>query len=289
MTADDPRRGAVATLNPISDDHRLMRTTLLGGLLDAARHNVARGVERVALFESGRVYLSEPAPDGGGELAGEFAGRIPPPVREPHRLAGLVVGDLVPPSWARDGELEASGFFALKGAVEILTSQLGAAVSVDASPEPFLHPGRAAALAVAETEIGWLGELHPLVAREWDLPGGTAFELDLAPLVAAGADPERYRDLVTFPAVLQDLAVVVAEDVPAERVRQAVRTGGGELLVAADVFDLYHGEQLGEGRKSLALRLEFRAPDRTLTDAEVGDLRERIRSELEGIGGSLRE
>ena len=290
MTADDPRRRAVATRNPISEDHRLMRTTLLGGLLDAARHNVARDVERVALFESGRVYLSEPAPDGGGELAGEFAGRMPPPAREPHRLAGLVVGDLVPPSWARDGgELEAGGFFALKGAVEILASQLGAPVSVAAGPEPFLHPGRAAALAVAETEIGWLGELHPLVAREWDLPGGVAFELDLAPLVAAGADPERYRDLITFPAVLQDLAVVVDDDVPAERVRQAVRTGGGELLVAADVFDLYHGEQLGEGRKSLALRLEFRAPDRTLTDAEVGDLRERIRAELEGIGGSLRE
>ena len=122
-----------------------------------------------------------------GQLAGEFAGRIPPPVRRPHRLAGLVVGDLVPPSWARHaGGLEATGFFALKGAVN-LAGQLGAAVSVGAGSEPFLHPGRAAALAVAETEIGWLGELHPLIARAWDLPSGTAFELDLAPLVAAGA------------------------------------------------------------------------------------------------------
>ena len=91
--------------------------------------------------------------------------------------------------------------------------------------------------------------------------------------------------MTTFPAVLQDLAVTVADDVPAERVRDAVRAGGGELLAGAEVFDLYHGEQLGEGRKSLALRLEFRAPDRTLTDAEVGELRERIRAELAEIGG----
>ena len=101
------------------------------------------------------------------------------------------------------------------------------------------------------------------------------FELDLAPLLAvASAGSESYEDLTTHPAVLQDLAVTVADDVPAERVREAVRAGGGELLDGAEVFDVYRGEQLGEGSKSLALRLEFRAPDRTLTDAEVAELRE---------------
>jgi phenylalanyl-tRNA synthetase beta chain len=291
LAADDPRRDAIATLNPISEEHAVMRTTLLGGLLDAARHNLARDVERVALFETGRAYLREPAPDRGGPLAGQFAGRMPAPVREPHRLAGLVVGDLAPPSWVSSAQPgEAAGFFTLKGAVEVLARQLGARVSLATSAQPFLHPGRGARVEVGGVAAGWLGELHPLVARAWDLPGGGAFELDLAPLLAAsGAGDEHYADVTTFPAVFQDLAVTLPDEVPAERVREAVRAGGGELLHGAEVFDLYRGEQLGEGYKSLALRLEFRAPDRTLTDAEVAERRERIKAELTGIGGSLRE
>jgi phenylalanyl-tRNA synthetase beta chain len=291
LPADDRRRDAVATVNPISEEHAVMRTTLLGGLLDAARHNLARDVERVALFESGRAYLREPAPDRGGPLAGAFAGSLPAPAREPHRLAGILVGDLVPPAWAHpEPPRQAGGFFVLKGAVEVLARQLGTTASVAAEAQPFLHPGRAARIEADGVAVGWLGELHPLVARAWDLPGGAAFELDLAPLLAAStAGAERFADVTTFPAVLQDLAVTVPDEVAAERVREAVRAGGGELLAGAEVFDLYRGEQLGQGRKSLALRLEFRAPDRTLTDAEVAELRERIRAELAGIGGSLRE
>ncbi len=288
LAADDRRRDAVAPLNPISTDHELLRTTLLGGLLDAARRNVAHGAERLALFESGRVYEREPAPAEGGALAGAFAGRTPAPVREPHRLAGLLAGDLRPRSWrpaAPDSEAEA--FFALKGALELLAEQLASPVGFEAAPEPFLHPGRAATITVAAGRIGWIGELHPLVARGWDLPPAAAFELDLAPLVAASsAGAERYRDLTTFPAVLQDLAVVVPDDVSAERVREAVHAGGGELLVATDVFDVYRGEQVGPGERSLALRLEFRARDRTLTDAEVGELRARIADSLGEIGGT---
>jgi phenylalanyl-tRNA synthetase beta chain len=291
LPADDPRRNAMATLNPISEEHAVMRTTLLGGLLDAARHNLARDIERVALFESGRAYLREPAPDRGGPLAGAFAGSMPAPAREAHRLAGVLVGELVPPSWA-DPERppEAGGFFALKGVVEVLVRRLGARASVAAEAQAFLHPGRAARIEVDGAVVGWLGELHPLVARAWDLPGGAAFELDLAPVLAvSAAGAEHYADVTTFPAVRQDLAVTVPDEVAAERVREAVRAGGGELLAGAEVFDVYRGDQLGEGRKSLALRLEFRAPDRTLTDAEVAELRERIKSELGGIGGSLRE
>ncbi len=106
---------------------------------------------------------------------------------------------------------------------------------------------------------------------------------------AASAGEETFEDVTAFPAVLQDLAVVVPDDVPAAQVRGAVLAGGGELLRAAEVFDLYDGEQLGEDRKSLALRLEFRAPDRTLTDEEVAIRRESIATELSEIGGSLRE
>ena len=291
LPADDPRRRAVATHNPISADQVQMRTTLVGGLLDAARHNLARNAERVALFESGRVYLSEPAPREGGPLGGQFAGDVQPPACEPHRIGALLVGELTPPPWARGAPADpgASGFFSLKGVVELLASGLGAKLSLSPAAQPFTHPGRSAAVELGGGAIGWVGELHPLVARAWDLPGATAFELELAPLLAASSvGAERYEDVTTFPAVLQDLAVTIAEEIPAQRVIDAVREGGGELLTRARVFDVYRGEQLGPGAKSLALRLEFRAPDRTLTDSEVGELRERIRSRLAEIGGSLR-
>ena len=292
LPAQDPRRDAVAIANPISEEHAWMRTTLLGGLLDAARHNLARNADRVAIFESARAYLRDAAPATDGQLEGRFAGRLAAPAQEPHRVAALLVGELGPPSWGRPASgADAPGFYALKGTIEVLAAQLGAELALAAAaPQPFLHPGRAAEVAIGGSPAGWLGELHPLVAHAWDLPAAAAFELDLAPLVAASRlGEERFEDVTTFPAVLQDLAVTVPDEVPAERVRAAVGEGGGELLVGAEVFDLYRGEQLGAGRKSLALRLEFRAPDRTLTDAEVGELRDRIRAELDRIGGSLRE
>jgi len=141
-----------------------------------------------------------------------------------------------------------------------------------------------------ERKLGWIGEVHPLVTRAWELadPVG-AFELDVDALAELSLRREEaYRDVTSFPAVLQDIAVVVPDDVPAAEIEAAVRAGGGELLEGLGVFDLYRGEQLGEGNKSLALRLEFRAPDRTLTDEEVAGLRGSIESELERIGGALR-
>jgi phenylalanyl-tRNA synthetase beta chain len=108
-------------------------------------------------------------------------------------------------------------------------------------------------------------------------------------VAASDAGREQYEDVISYPAVREDIAVVVAEDVPAAAVRLAVLEGGGELLRSAEVFDLYRGEQVGEGKKSLALRLLFRAGDRTLTDEEVAQRREAIRDALDGIGGTLRE
>ncbi len=288
LADDDPRRLAVAIHNPLSEDQSAMRTLMLPGLLDAARHNLARGAERVALFESGRVYLTEPAPEQGGPFAGHFHGDLAAPVAEPHRLAALVVGPLRPPSWSRDAEPD--GFYSLKGVLQALGARMAAPIAVVPGAEPFLHPGRCASVSIAGAVAGWLGELHPQIAAGWDLPGGVAFEIDLARLVgASGAGLERYEDVTGFPAVLQDLAVVIADEVPAETVRAAVLAGGGELLRSAEVFDLYHGDQVGEGSKSLALRLRFAAPDRTLTDGDVAERREAIRGEIEKLGGSLRE
>ncbi|HYG96234.1 MAG TPA: phenylalanine--tRNA ligase subunit beta [Solirubrobacterales bacterium] len=298
IPADDPRARSVLLSNPLSEEQSAMRTTLLGSLLDVAARNAARGASDFALFESARVYLQNPLTGrkplevSGNRpvdpLAGYFAGDQPAPFSEPHRFAGIAVGALAPRSWRGGGE--AADFFALKGALEALARQLGTQLDFAPAEEPFLHPGRSAAVAVEGAPAGWLGEVHPLVCRGLDLDAAVAFELEAAPLIAAATlGEESYEDVTTFPAVYQDLAVVVAAETPAREVRQAVLEGGGELLHAAEVFDLYEGAQVGENRKSLALNLEFRAPDRTLTDEEVAGLREAIKAKLDAIGGTLRE
>jgi phenylalanyl-tRNA synthetase beta chain len=287
IPAEDPRAAGIAISNPLSEEQSVMRTTLLGSLLDVAKRNLARDADRLALFESGRVYL--PGGEAGdGPLAGSFVGEQVAPFAEPHRLACLAVGPLTPKSW-RDGD-EATDFFALKGVLEGLAERLGTSFSFEPASEPFLHPGRAARVGVDGEDAGWIGELHPLVCREWDLEAAVGFEVSLAPLVAAAtAGEETFEDVTTFPAVRQDLAVVVPSEIAAAQVREAVLAGGGELLRTAEVFDLYEGEQVGAGRKSLALRLEFRAADRTLTDEEVAAQRDSIAAKLGEIGGSIRE
>ena len=198
------------------------------------------------------------------------------------------MGPLTPASWRGGGE--PADYFAIKGVLEGLAARLGVALAFEPATEPFLHPGRAAKVLVDGSAAGWIGELHPLVCREWDLEAAAGFEVELATLLAAAsAGEETFEDVTTFPVVRQDLAVVVPADISAAQVRDAVLAGGDELLRSAEVFDLYEGEQLGEGRKSLALRLEFRAGDRTLTDEEVAARRDSIAAGLAEIGGSLRE
>jgi phenylalanyl-tRNA synthetase beta chain len=274
--------------NPLSEEQSRMRTVLLANLLDAAAHNVARGAERIALFESGRAYLPEPAPAAGGVLRGSFAGARPAPAREPHRLAALLVGPAAPRSWRSDPE--PADFYLAKGLIERLGAELRSQLSFEPERElPFLRPGRAAQVLCDGSPAGWIGELHPRVAAEWDLPGGVAFELEAGPLIAAArSGAEIYEDVTSFPAVLEDIAVVVPDGLSAAAVEAAVHAGGGELLRSLRIFDVYSGEQVGPGRRSLALRLEFRAADRTLTDEDVAAPRAQILAELERIGGELR-
>ncbi len=286
----DPRARPIPISNPLSEEQSVMRTTLLGSLLDAARGNLARGAGGVALFESGRVHLPEPGDEAGeGALAGRFPGERPAPFSEPHRLACLAVGSPEAESW-RGGD-GGTDFYVLKGVLEAVAAGLGAELALEPRAEPYLHPGRSAAVRLGEAgDAGWIGEVHPLVCRSWDVESAVAFEIGLAELIEASpAGEEIYEDVTTFPAVIQDIAAVVAEETAAAEVVAAVREGGGELLRSARVFDLYRGEQLGEGRKSLAMRLEFGAADRTLTDEEVAGLRGGIEAELKAIGGSLRE
>ena len=211
------------------------------------------------------------------------------PVQLVHACRAAGYDAVIPASWG-DEEPPHAGFFAAKGVLEALMRALRVDWRVEASTgEPFLHPRRGASVIVGTARAGWLGELHPSVAAEWDLDGVAGFELDFGVLAGAANAVPRYEDLTSFPEVRQDIAVVVAEDVPAARVLDAIRGAGGALLTGAEVFDVYRGAQVGEGRASLAIRLEFRAPDRTLTDEEVAQRRGKIVAALrEQVGGELR-
>ncbi|HEX2233564.1 MAG TPA: phenylalanine--tRNA ligase subunit beta, partial [Thermoleophilaceae bacterium] len=269
--------------NPLSEEMSVMRPLLLPGLLDAARHNAAHGRPGVALFESAHVYLGDELREAPSE--GSPGGVTP--ATERHHLAALLTRGR-PDGWRTEG-LPAD-FFTARALLDPLGAATGVELRVEFGSRPFLHPGRSAVVASGGQELGWIGELHPLVLRDWELEGPvTAFELDADGLIELGGGRvPTYSEVTPFPAVLQDIAVVVPEEVSAAQLEAAVRAGGGELLGELRVFDLYHGAQVGEGGKSLAMRLEFRASDRTLTDDEVAARRAAIERELDRIGGQLR-
>ena len=279
-----PMRNVVTVENPLSEDQEMMRPTLLGSLLDTARHNVSRGASEVAIFESGTVYRAWAEGAGAGET----------PAGEHQALGALLCGGLGPRSW-RGGRGEAD-FFAAKALLAGLLSRLRVEwEAVAAEPErwPFLHPARCAQVS-AEAEdgepvvLGLLGEVHPLVAEEWDLPRTAFFAVDLGKLAAIVPQVPRFEPFGAFPELRQDIAVVLGRDVPAGEAIAAVRKAGGETLGSAEVFDVYEGEQVGEGRRSLAIALSFRSLEGTLTDEDVAPVRERIVKALADLGGELR-
>jgi phenylalanyl-tRNA synthetase beta chain len=261
--------GAIELQNPLSSDQSRLRTTVLGSLLDIAQRNRARGIGTIRLFETGAVYT-----DG-----------------EPYHVGALLIGPARPPSW-RDPEPPPADFFAAKGALQGMLDELRIDWSAEPAepPEPFLHPGRAAIIEVNSRTVGWLGEVHPRVAAEWDLRDTVAaFELDLDAVPEPPAP--LYEDVTSFPEVREDLAVVIAESVSAARLLTTIQRAGAPLLARAEVFDVYRDpERLGDGNVSLAVRLAFRASDRTLTDEEVAARREAIvRAFGEELDGRLRD
>jgi phenylalanyl-tRNA synthetase beta chain len=158
---------------------------------------------------------------------------------------------------------------------------------------PFLHPGRSAAVLLADErhdggELGFLGELHPLVAGAWDLERAAVFSIDLGKVADAAPRTVRFRPFASVPPLRQDLAVALPDAVSAAEALDAVRAAAGEMLEDVSVFDVYAGEQVGEGRRSLALALSFRAREQTLTEEDVAPVRERIVAALRQLGGELR-
>lgn len=246
--------------NPLSPEREYLRRTLQNSLLETLALNL-RSSERVAIFEIGRVYL--PRPDQ----------ELP---EEPPMLGLALAGRREEAGW-QQGTATELDFFDLKGIVEALLGRLGIAdARFERSAHPSLHPGRQAALWLGQEEVGVLGEVHPLVREQFELPArriGLA-EFRLGPFLQhVGA--RRYEPLSRFPAVRQDIAVVVDEEVPAVRVAEVIRQAGGSLLREVALFDVYRGGPLPEGKRSLAYRLTFQAMDRVLVEDEVNRLREK--------------
>lgn len=273
LSEDHPARSFVRLQNPIVEERPGMRTTLLPGLLRSVARNAAHRAEGVALFEIARVY--EPT---GAELP-----------LEAQVLAAAFTGTRIPQGWAASPA--AWDFFAVKGVLEAAfrSLRLPPPELSPAEGMPF-HPTRGATVSVRGTAAGAFGELHPDVCERFDVPEGTiAFELSLAPVVAALPERVKADDLPKFPPLLIDLAVVVDEGVSARDAGAIVDEAGAPDVTSARLFDLYRGDQVPDGKKSLAFALEIRAEDRTLTDAEAMAVRDRIVAALnERVGAELR-
>lgn len=302
LPADDPRRTAVRVANPIAEQQPFLRTDLLVSVLDTARRNIARGASDVALFETGLVVHPLPGAPAAPQLPGgvrpsdeqlaALAAAIP---AQPRHVAGLLAGSRDRAGWWGAGRAAAAAdAFAL---VRSVAELVGAPVTLVAATSAPFHPGRCAAVVGSSGDVlGHAGELHPAVVAAHDLPPRTvAFELDLDALLAAGGNeaPEA-RPVSTFPVAKEDVALVVDAGVPAGDVLEAVRAGAaaspaGDVLEEVRLFDVYTGEQVGAGRRSLAFSLRLRAGDRTLTAAETAAVREAVVAEAHRrFGATLR-
>jgi phenylalanyl-tRNA synthetase beta chain len=288
--------GTVGIKNPLSAENGDLRASILPGLLDAAARNKTFGLRGGALFEVGRVFAPDPPPDGLREAALEFrmTGRVDAlgPDAEPNKasLMGIVeqervgvvlAGTIRPAGW--NSPAVTAGFFEAKGLVERLVP----GASFEPNAPSFLHPGRSAVVRVGGGDAGWVGEMHPEVAESFGLDGWPVAAFELDPGVCRPDVEPRFELFVSVPAVSRDLAVVVERGVPVGEMISSVESIGG-LLAEVRVFDVYEGDQVPDGYKSVALGFVFQG-ERTLTDEEVDAEMGRITVHLgERFGGRVR-
>jgi phenylalanyl-tRNA synthetase beta chain len=273
LDESNPARRMVEVANPMLEDERAMRTTLLPSVLKALALNQAQRAQGVALFEIARIYepTHEVLPQEGLVLAGAFSG-----LRREQEWTGP----------ARPWD-----FFGVKGILEAAFDALGleGPSFAPAKGKPF-HPTRAATVSLGSAPLGALGELHPDVCERFDVAERTlAFELSLAPVFEALPERVQLREPSRYPATFIDLAVVVDDAVASAKVRDVIAGAGAPEVVSVRLFDVYKGQQVGEGKKSLAFALELRAADGTMTDDEALKVRDRILPAVqERTGGTIR-
>ncbi|MFQ5656285.1 MAG: phenylalanine--tRNA ligase subunit beta [Candidatus Methylomirabilales bacterium] len=267
----DSRRRVVRIRNPLGGE-AVLRSFILPSLLENVVYNESRGARAVKLFEIARTFR----PQSGVALPVEG------------RVAGVVAaGDWLPAWWGTQrGGVD---FYDLKGVLEALGRVVGVSIDLRTGTEiPYLHPGRQAEIVLGGELLGWIGEIHPEVVRIFDLSlSVVALEIDLDLVDRQRRAASTFIPLPKYPAVLRDLAVVVPESVPAAELEAVIRRSGGGLVETVRLFDVYRGEPVPEGKKSLAFSVQYRAPDRTLTDAEVamiqGNIVQTLERDLEAV------
>jgi phenylalanyl-tRNA synthetase beta chain len=279
VPAGDERRRLNKIINPLSETAPYLRTSLLPGLFGAVARNRSRGNDDLALFESGSVFFASdplraaPRPPVTQRPAeSELAGLNEALGRQPRHLAAVLCG-LRRSGWFTDPEpVDWTHPIAF---VEMAAAAVGAALQRRSANRAPWHPGRCAEFFVDDLVVGYAGELHPEVCRAFDLPARTAAaEVDLDAVIAAAPTGADVPPISGFPMAKEDVALIVAEDVPAAAVERALRMGAGPLLESLALFDVYTGPPVPPGHKSLAYALRFRAPDRTLTDADAAAARD---------------
>ncbi|MCL2757612.1 MAG: phenylalanine--tRNA ligase subunit beta, partial [Coriobacteriia bacterium] len=266
---------AVELLNPMNAEQRFMRRSLIPGLLRSVTYNLSRGVTNVHLYEDGTVFTTTE----GRKLPEERA-----------LISGILTGNWSEPSW--NAPARPLGFFDGRGIVESLVRELAIDKlrfkALAADDAPWLQPGRAAEVFAGSLRLGWLGEIHPLVASDFDITAPVvAFELEKEALISAARPARDYQNVSPYPAMSLDMAVVVSDDVTAERVMQVITSAAGDLLEDLRLFDVYRdAARLGAGKKSLAFSLVYRANDRTLTTEEVEKIHGKVLRKVAGATGA---
>ena len=235
---------------PMSEERSVLRTSLVPGLLEAARYNTARQQSNVALYETGRVYT-------------EHGETLP---REKERVAGVVTGLWM--DHRSQGTRIPVDYFVAKGIVDTLVQTLRLDVTYEAVSMPDMHPGRTANILMDGEVIGYVGQVHPVTSKDvYGMKEVYVFELDL--LALRREEALLYQDVPRYPSVSRDLALVLSREIPAGTVEQTIRQAAGPLLIDLVLFDVYTGENVGEDEKSIAFSLKFQDPSRTLQDEEV--------------------
>lgn len=269
----DPQRTPIALANPISADMSVMRTTIWAGLLPALQHNLNRQQGRVRLFEYGLRFL--PLEAGA--------------IQQDNVIAGVVYGNVQPEQWAASEQK--LDFFDVKGDVEALMALTGRAddFSFNADSHPALHPGQSARIDLDGKAVGWLGALHPSLESRLGLSGQTfLFEIEAEALLSGTV--AKFSEISKYPAIRRDIALVLDRDIPSSAVSEIIRRVAPDTLMNLKLFDVYEGEHIDSGRKSLALGLTLQAQSRTLTDDEVDSAIELIVTTLASeLGAALRE
>ena len=289
LAANDPLRNAVRISNPLGEDTSIMRTTALPSILDVVARNYNARATDCAVYELATEYIPSPLAD---EVADNDFNDYPALCK---KLAaeGKTPSDLLPAEnqtmvmAAYGGEWD---YLAMKGIVEKLLATAGLADwEVRRTTAPTWHPGRAAELWMGDKKIGTMGELHPLVCANYGVKVRVvAAQLDMDAVFSLRQTNVLFKPLPRHPATTRDLALVAAADVPAADMVKCIQDGAGKILESLTLFDIYTGEKLGEGKKSLAYNLVFRAPDRTLTDEDVEGAVKKILKNLEAIHVTLR-